>query len=548
MPIPLSRCPHLLAAGLLGLAILLLPACQGEAPVSGGAALPDGQAAAAELPARTPLEESDFQALTPHDQVVSFLEALDRGSPRVTLRDMGTSVAGRRLPYLEVSLGTFGEPREDRLILFIYAQQHGNEPSGKEGALALALELARGDHDGLLGEVDVILVPQVNPDGGEVHRRTNDNGVDLNRSHLALDGPEVVALRELFHRWEPEVAVDVHEYYPWSGAWLSEGWLRLWDVQIGLPTNLNTHPGIRALAEEEGLTRIVGALEDRGFTGHNYVVGSPELLRWSTTNPNDGRQSLALLHTLSFIFEGKRSEPLAADMQRRSEAQRVAQETLLRFTAERATEIRRVVHGAREEARRGEIGRVVLTMGRERGDGPLEIPVESVTRRDGREASASGPPEDAWVVGDTVTAVVENWFPAVVERTSTSLPAAYLVPASEAGILELLRGHHVELEVVGRDVELGVETLTIAGFRQEILEGEQDIARVTSRSGRHRTGDGDVLVRTDQLRGVLAAVLLEPGSMHGALTQPAFRHLAAEGPYPVLRVPTLDGVALAGIP
>jgi len=536
---PLPRIHHLAATCLLVLPALLASGCQGEAPIPGATARSGGPGQTAQLPAQTPLQASGFATLTPHDEVVSFLESLDRGSPRVTLREMGTSVAGRSLPYLEVSLGTFGEPREDRLILFIYAQQHGNEPSGKEGALALALELARGDHDDLLADVDVLLVPQVNPDGGEVHRRANDAGVDLNRSHLALDGPEVVALRELFHRWEPEVAVDVHEYYPWSGAWLSEGWLRLWDVQVGLPTNLNTHPGIRALAEDGGLAHVVGALEDRGFTGHNYVVGSPEQLRWSTTNPNDGRQSLALLHTLSFIFEGKRSEPLAADMERRAEAQRLAQEALLRFTSEGAAQIRRVVHGARDEARRGEIGRVVLTMGRERGDGPLRIPVESVTRREGHEANASDPVEEGWVVGDTVTAVVENWFPEVVELTATTLPAAYLVPASESELLELLRRHHVELHLLEREEDLDVETLRITGFETAVLESEQDIARVTTTREGYRSRSGDVLVRTDQLRGVLVAVLLEPGSMHGIVTLPSFRHLAAEGPYPVRRVPVL---------
>ncbi|CAN5649947.1 hypothetical protein BH23GEM11_BH23GEM11_13420 [soil metagenome] len=539
MATPRPRLRHLVAASLLVLPTVLVSGCQGEAPTPGSSPRAGQSAGGLSLPERTPLQEAGFETLTPHDELVSFLEALDRGSSRVTLREMGTSVGGRSLPYLEASLGTFGEPREDRLIVFIYAQQHGNEPSGKEGALALALELARGDHDGLLAEVDVILVPQVNPDGSEVHRRANDEGVDLNRSHLALDGPEVVALRELFHRWEPEVAVDVHEYYPWSGAWLSEGWLRLWDVQVGLPTNPNTHPGIRSLAEGAGLARVVGALEDHGFTGHNYVVGSPELLRWSTTNPNDGRQSLALLHTLSFIFEGRRSEPLATDMERRSEAQRVAQEALLRFTAEEAAEIRRVVHGARDQARRGEIERVVLTMGRERGDGPLRIPVESVTSREGHEATASSAVEDAWVVGATVTAVVENWFPDVVELTSTSLPAAYLVPASETVLLDLLLRHHVEVHLLEREEALDVERLRITGFRQEMLESEQEIAQVATVSEPYRTRNGDVLVRTDQLRGVLVAVLLEPGSMHGVLTLPAFRHLAEEGSYPVRRVPTL---------
>lgn len=521
--------------------LLLLPAVSGLTACGGDPAPGPGSRSAPELPAVPPLAAAGFDTLTSHASLMAFLEALDRGSPRVTLQELGTSVGGRTLPYLEISLGEFGRGRRadgqgsgsggERLMVLIYAQQHGNEPSGKEGALALALELARGDHDDLLERLDVLLVPQVNPDGGDVHRRVNDAGVDLNRSHLILDGAEVEALRALFHRWEPEVAVDVHEYYPWSEAWLEAGWLRLWDVQIGLPTNLNTAPEILRLAENTVLPRLVGALEAGGFTGHNYVVGSPAQLRWSTTNPNDGRQGLALLHTLSFIFEGKRSEPLATDMGRRSEAQRVAMEALLRFAADEADQVRRAVHGAREAAVRGDLGRVVLTMGREQDDAPLRIPVESVAP-DG---------EGGWIVGDTVTAVVQNWFPRVVERSATDLPAAYLVPATEAGLLDLLRRHHVELNVLERGERLEADLLRITGFDRVVLDGPQDIARVTRSRSSHEARPGDVLVRTDQLRGLLVGILLEPASMHGALHYEAFRHLAVEGPYPVLRILSLGG-------
>jgi hypothetical protein len=483
--------------------------------------------APAALPERTPLEEAGYDTLTSHEAMMSFLEALDRASPRVTLRELGTSVGERSIPYLEVSTGSFGDARDERLMLLVYAQQHGNEPSGKEAALALALALARGDHDALLERVDVLLVPMVNPDGAEAHRRTNDPGIDLNRSHLILDGPEVVHLRELFHRWEPEVAVDVHEYDPWSEAWLDAGWLRLWDVQIGLPTNLNTDPDIRQLAEEGFLPHAVAALESAGFSGHNYVVGSPERLRWSTTNPNDGRQGLALLHTLSFIFEGKRSEPLATDMERRSSAQLVALEALLRYTAEAGPEIRRVVRGARERAARGEIDRVILTMDRGRDPSGLEIPVLAVTRS----------PEGTWAVGDTVQARVENWYPEVREGASTALPHGYLVPRSEAALIELLQRHQVEVGVLEvPEAGLEVERLRIVGFGTELLEAEQSVARVSAAPVRYDAQPGDALVLTAQPRGLLAAVLLEPGSMHGVLNYEAFRHLAREGDYPVMRL------------
>ncbi|TVR56375.1 MAG: hypothetical protein EA421_03555 [Gemmatimonadales bacterium] len=488
------------------------------------------------LPETTPLEASGYDRLTTHEELVSFLESLAAGSPRVTLRELGSSVEGRSIPYLEVGLGEFGARREEKVMVMAFAQQHGNEPSGKEGALQLALELARGDHDDLLEGVDLLLVPQVNPDGGDLHQRRNAGDVDLNRSHLILDGPEVVALRELFHRWEPEVTVDVHEYYPWSDAWLEAGWLRLWDVQIGLPTNLNTHPAIRAMAEEEFLPFAIETLERRGFTGHNYIVGSPGSLRYSTSDVNDGRQGFGILNTLSFIFEGKRSEPLAEEMERRSQGQRLALEALLRFSAREGDRIRATVRGAREGVGPSMDGEFILAMGRAGDGAPLSIPVESVREEGGR-----------WVVGDTVTAVIEAWFPRVVPERTTPLPEAYLVPAEEEALIRLLRLHHVEMVEMEGGERLEVERLTLAGFSTVELEGPTRLAEVARRSDIHEAAPGDRVIPTGQLRGLLVASALEPESMHGLLHYPEFEGLAREGDFPLLRVMEWPGLEWPGL-
>ncbi len=498
---------------LLLLASLALMAC--EAPEE-----------ASPLPEETPLTASNHSQLTSHADIEDFLERLARASHRMELRSLGTSTEGRRIPYLKVSTGEFGADRDERTMVLIYAQQHGNEPSGKEGALELALELARGDHDDLLEGADVLLVPQVNPDGGERHQRQNAEGVDLNRSHFILDGVEVVALRELFHRWEPEVAVDVHEYYPWSDAWLAEGWLRLWDLQIGLPTNLNTDPEIRRLAEDSFLPGAIRALKDAGFTSHNYVVGSPEGLRWSTTNFNDGRQSLGLLHTLSFIYEGRREQEPAGRIAHRAEAQRTGLEHLIRFSSQEGARVRSTVREARRRAEAGEIGTHLLTMGRDYGDAPLEIPVEAVLEENGE-----------WVVTDTVTAVIDEFRPVVTQGRTTTLPRAYLVPATEEGVIALLRRHHVEMETLDEGTELEVERIRIEGHTIEELENPTAIADVAKSLERYTAREGDVLVPTAQLRGVMVAAALEPESMHGLLGNGQFAHLDQVGDFPILRVP-----------
>jgi hypothetical protein len=474
-----------------------------------------------------PLESAEWGRLTSHAELLDFVEELGRASERIETATLGTSVEGRRIPYLRISLAEFGADRTSRPVVLIFAQQHGNEPSGKEGALLLARDIAAGRLDDVLRHVDLLLVPQVNPDGGDAHRRQNAAGLDLNRTHLDLSGLEAVALRELFHAWEPEVTLDVHEYGPWTQSWLDHGWLRLFDEQLGLSTNLNTHASLRRLAEERFLPYFEDRLNAQGFTTHNYIIGSPDGIRYSTTSINDGRQGFGILNSLSFIVEGKngRGDP-ADNIRRRAEGQAAAMEALLRFVAEHHRDVLATVHTARDELRSGRTRDFVLTMTRESGGAPLRIPVQSV-----RRAGADG----EWIVGDTVVAEIANYTPIVAPARVTTLPRGYIVPATETAVIELLQRHRVELRALAAGEVVAAEAYVIEGSVVEQLEGATEIPVVRRERVEYTAEPGDVLVPTAQLRGLLVATALEPESMHGLIGYDAFAHLRAVGRYPILR-------------
>jgi len=474
---------------------------------------------------RTPLQAVDYTRLTTHDELVDFVYRLGAYSAQVQAGSLGRSVEGRDIPYLKISRDVFGADRETRSMVLIFAEQHGTEPSGREAVLELALALARGEHDDWLQHMDLLLVPQVNPDGGSRHERQNAADIDLNRSHLILDAPEVIALRELFHRWEPEVAVDVHEYYPWTDSWLERGWLRRWDVQFGLPTNLNVDPDIRSLAEEEFLPGAISAMQARGYTAHNYIVGTPEGVRYSTTDINDGRQSLAILQTLALIYEGRREQTPAGRIDHRTAAQRTGLEFLLAFTAEHGERIRAVVREARRRVIDGETDDLHLLMGRAPGDGPLEMQVDRVVERDG-----------GWEIAEVVTATIEAYRPRVTSELAVSLPQAYLVPAAQQEIIELMQQHRVEMLTLSGGEPFTVEQLAIQGFSEHELEEPMMIADVDASVTEYVASEGDVLIPTAQLRGLMVATALEPASMHGLMHYTQFESLARAGPYPVLRV------------
>ena len=95
-------------------------------------------------------------------------------------------------------------------VLF-YAQQHGDEVSGKDALLYMVRDIAR-DPALLPPDVDLWVLPMMNPDGAEAGTRRNGAGADLNRDHLVLEQPETQALHRVVRRVRPHLSVDCHEF------------------------------------------------------------------------------------------------------------------------------------------------------------------------------------------------------------------------------------------------------------------------------------------------------------------------------------------------
>ena len=136
--------------------------------------------------------------------------------PVTTTREVvGTSVRG--LPVTVLHRTTEGATRR----VLVIGSIHGDERAGMRVVRALR------DRADLPDQLDLWLAPTVNPDGTAADRRTNANGVDLNRNfpynwHAGSRGetwpgprplsePESVALRDLVRRVDPWLVVTFHQ-------------------------------------------------------------------------------------------------------------------------------------------------------------------------------------------------------------------------------------------------------------------------------------------------------------------------------------------------
>jgi hypothetical protein len=108
--------------------------------------------------------------------------------------------------------------RDVKVPIFVQAGIHGNEYEGVDAAMRAIERLATTPY----GEdpvVDEILDHSViafnviqNPDGRIAGTRSNGNGFDLNRDYITQSQSETVASVQVFRRWLPTEALDLHGY------------------------------------------------------------------------------------------------------------------------------------------------------------------------------------------------------------------------------------------------------------------------------------------------------------------------------------------------
>ena len=246
-----------------------------------------------------PADHRTLRQTVSYDQMSTFLSGVARPG-FITVTEEGGSTQGRKLYLVRLNRGG----AKARFRVLYYAQQHGDEVAGKDAQLTLIRDLA--EHPERLPlDVDLYLMPMLNPDGAEAHTRTNGAGADLNRDHLLLAQPETRTLHRVARRIRPHLAVDSHEFGRDGEAYNRKGW-EAWPL---ITMDACNHPLIPDYLKAAALEAVTSAGPLLGRAGHayrRYLVGGPppeEELRPSTSEVDDGRNGLGTLGALSFIIE-----------------------------------------------------------------------------------------------------------------------------------------------------------------------------------------------------------------------------------------------------
>jgi hypothetical protein len=501
---------------------------------------------------RTPAEESGWSRYSQHDDVAGFLQALDKSSKEAVVQVIGKTLDAKELPSASLYLciiteeGADGPRRLNRRkpTVMIVASQHGNEQSGKEAAMLLIRDLAGGDLKPLLKRLNFLVIPQANPYGNHIDRRQNEQNLDLNRDHVKLESPETRAIHQVFSAWMPEVTLDLHEK--------GDDYYR---VSTGCVSNININPALERYSRDKIFPAIDKRVAGDGFTWHEYLVteaigsnraaGAPDrpaqdqprenLTRPSTTDLNDGRNSLGIYDTLSFIQECSSRHDLVT-LQERTRWQYSGIRGLIEAVASDDSHVLELVRGARADllrraAKVAPDNVIHLKMEYVRNPKEPTLTLKAFARTPGARGNSAA---NAAIE----TQVVKNWFPMVESRMTVPRALGYLIPAGRTDIVKTLLDHGIRLGVISKDASLDAETYRI----KEIVPSKEDYVApeklgVQLQRGKVTAHKGDFYVSCAQAGANLIPALLEPSSDYGLIRYRAYKLVAEPGSdFPIVRI------------
>lgn len=469
----------------------------------------------------TPLEKSNFTKVTSNSDLVEFVNNIASNSNLITVDTLTLSALKKVIPLIKVSSSTFGSSNE-KIKVLVVAQQHGNEHSGKEASLMFLKNILGEEINYLLSRIDILIVPQINPDGSDKNERRNGNGADLNRNHSLLTEPEVEALHKIFNQYLPEVTLDIHEYTPYSKDWMEFGYRKNFDIQAGILTNPNIYEPLLNLQRGKFLEYMLIFLYYAGFTFNEYMVGGPpdkSRLRYSTVDINDGRQSFGIQNTFSVIFEGINGKDPLDNIEHRVEGQYKAILGLLSFVYDNSSSIKKIVKEGREDLLNNLSGNVSIQM---EHTGNLRKEINLLSLKNGKDTSI----------------VISNFHDRIETKAEVKKPVGYLIPKSDAELLALLKRHNVKTENYNEIANTTIYQYYIKEISKLNLE-ELDVKTpvIEKKVLKNINSDSYLFVPINQLKSNTLVLILEPESMINILQYDKFTNLLkANSFYPVLRI------------
>lgn len=512
---------------------------------------------------KTPAEESNWERTTSSEEVLEFCKTVAENSEgRIILDDTTFQTElGTPIPYMIISDQAPASPDEvddSKGVVYVNCNIHSGEVEGKEAMMIFAREVAQGQHDELLKNLVVIIVPNSNPDGNDdldknrietqftpklVGTRTEGNGFNVNRDMTKLETACARTIVQLMNDWNPILFIDAHAT---DGSYMRHAVTYNWGLNAGTdPELLEYNRDVfcsRALRKGSYLESKDKVAVPYGNWGYYYSGIVEEGWRTFedyaryTTNYAGLRNRLALLLEVYSYDE----------FSKRVDTQYECIYGSLQVVAKDKDEIKEMIAAAdaRSAARETEgidSEHDIVALNSEMTPMPFEgkdkLTVLSYETDDEglvigtRLYDDEGDPY-AIEHGEPVDYETEYWGTFVPTDVET-MGAYYLIDQDCKEFAELMEFHGVEMTQLEEDTELnpedylhfGIESYTsggavIDGTPRDAYEGHYQ----TLVSGKWKAGDkaitipkGTYVISTAQRFGSFAALMCEPAAVDGGV-------------------------------
>lgn len=481
---------------------------------------------------------------------MAWYHALAQDNPLLDIQSFGRSAEGRDLLLLVLATdGAFtpaAAQRSGKPIVLIQAAIHPGENEGKDALMALTRALTLGSQRALLDTLTVLLIPIFNVDGDErfgPYHRVNQNGpaqmgwrstaqnLNLNRDFMKADAPEMQAWLRNFHRWQPDLLIDLHNSngadYQYPITWAHE-------------ISEAVHPAIAAWQHQTFDLTVMPAMEKKGWPVHPYIslVDHTDIrkgiLEWAAS-PRFSTGYAAIAQRAGLLVETH----MLKDFRTRTEVNIDLLSEILQAIADKPDALRAAVAQAeRDTQARSATTAPELAVTFQTAESNTIRPFLGVA--DTREHSdISGA---TWVRYDPSKPVTLD-IP-VRDQIETTLrvaiPAAYLVPAAWHEVIDRLTLHGLRTRQLATATSVRAQQtrFTDVKLAARSFEGRQQVVEFNSErvDADVDVPAGSVLIVLDQPMADIAVHLLEPDAPDSLLRWGLFNTIFEEKEYAEPRV------------
>jgi murein tripeptide amidase MpaA len=488
----------------------------------------------------TPTEKANFITTPDYAQTMSWLKKLSDASPLLSMISIGKSPEGRDIFMIIASadkiVTSAALKNSSKPLLFVQAGIHAGEIDGKDAGMMLLRDIAFGDKKQLLDAVNLLFIPILNVDGHErssaynrpnqrgpqnMGWRTNAENLNLNRDYAKQDTKEIRAVTNVINEYDPLLYMDIHvtdgadyQYDITFGGHGQQGYSQ------GIATWLSTKFKPRADEDLKANGHIPGpllfAVNNRDFSqGNILLLGEP---RFSNAYGD-------VRHMASVLVENHSLKPF----KQRVLGTYVLLESTMRLLATDGQSLREGTKADRAKRAaqlpmKWNVPQMpnAVTFNAHANESNNSVVPDSMDLLGIESMLVKSPVTNAEYVDWTGKAIVTRipTYKATEASELISRPKAYYVPASSYEVIERLKRHGIQMEMLQQPREVSVEMYRIhdakfqnADGRAQPFEGHIQVTATTSVEVRKQSfAAGSAVISTDQPLGDLAMLLLEPKS------------------------------------